>query len=232
VNNFWKCLSHASTVAVEGDVEANYHLKPRSLPMKTLRFFALALVSAGLFSSIILADDTQQPPAKNTQKGIATSGKLSEEEMAKQPPLPKKESVSRLHTLLNETKVTFERRMDTKANVEFFVISEFGYDNFTFDIEESASKRYFWIVFPCGKAPESGMPAEAMAKLLGENGKMSTAYFSYNAKSRHVSLKMPISTAGMDAAALKRELNTLAKYASETRSLWDPLNWNKLVEKE
>lgn len=200
--------------------------------MKTLRFFALALVSAGLFSTITLADETQQPPVKNAQKSVATTGKLSEEEMAKLPPLPRKESVSRLHSLLTEAKVTFERRMDTKANVEFFVISEFGYDNFTFDIEESASKRYFWIVFPCGKAPESGMPAEVMTKLLGENGKMSTAYFSYDSKSRRIQLKMPLATAGMDAAALKRELNTLAKYASETRTLWDPMNWNKMVEKE
>lgn len=195
--------------------------------MKTLRFFALALVSAGLFSSITLADD----PIKEVIRP-SSSGKLSEEEMAKLPPLPKKESGSRLQKLLTETKVTFERRVDTKVNAEFFVISEFGYDNFTFDIEESASKRYFWIVFPCGKAPESGMPAEVMTKLLGENGKMSTAYFSYDSKSRRIQLKMPLATAGMDAAALKRELNTLAKYASETRSLWDPLNWNKMAEKE
>ncbi len=200
--------------------------------MKTLRFFALTLVSAGLFSTITLADD----PVKGLS-GSGSSGKLSLEEIAKLPPLPRKEtaskeSVSRLHKLLTETKVTFERRMDTKANVEFFVISEFGYDNFTFDIEESASKRYFWIVFPCGKAPESGMPAEVMTKLLGENGKMSTAYFSYDLKTRRVQLKMPLATAGMDAAALKREFNTLAKYASETRSLWDPMNWNKMVEKE
>ncbi len=215
--------------------------------MKTLRFFALALVSAGLFSSISLADDTTPPtPPKKpwiglfnptTKGGEDKKGSENKLELKTTPidldklgKIESKFEISRLASMLAQMNVKFDRKFDAKYNAEYFVVSEYGYDRFRFDLEESASKRYIWVVFPCTKVPETGAPAGIMENLMTKNGKMATAFFTFNPKTRMILLKMPIATQSLDSVELQKQINWLMKFANETRYLWDANSWDQKDE--
>jgi hypothetical protein len=136
----------------------------------------------------------------------------------------------KLDAMMKDLKVNYEKKLDEKANVVYFTVAEYGPENFCFDIELSKNQQYTWILFPCGKAPESGIPAEIMQKMLAEQSKMCTAFFQYNPSTRMITLKMPMATP-VDAKQLKQEINWMLKDASRTRPLWDSTQWTTSASK-
>lgn len=180
--------------------------------MKTLRLFTLSLVTAGLFAGNLFAEDKPASPAIPR---------------ATTPSQPNK-----LETVLKETGIPFEKKMDEKTKLEYFVVKEYSHENFYFEIEESKDKHYTWIYFPCGKVPETGIPSEIMEKLMSENSKMGTSFFAYYPKTRMISLKMSLSTASLDAKILKNDIHWMLKDASRTRNLWDSNQWNKTASEK
>ncbi len=187
--------------------------------MKTLRFFALSLVTAGLFTGNLFAADNGKPTNPGETKSVpaATKPTNGADNVGAKP--------DRLEGMIKDMGVVFEKKIDEKVNVTYFAVKEYGPDNFFFDIEESKSKTYTWVVFPCGKVPDSGIPAEIMEKLLTENTKMGTAFFQYLPASKMIYLKMPLSNAVLNAKTLKQEINWMLKDAARTRPLWDSTQW-------
>ena len=181
--------------------------------MNTLRLFALSLVTAGLFAGSILADDTK--PAGETKSAPAVTK------------APEVTQPNRLEKLLKETGIPFEKKVDEKSKVTYFVVKEYGPENYYFEIEETRNTHYTWVTFPCGKAPEAGIPAEIMEKLLTENTKMGTSFFQYSPKTKMICLKMPLASAALDAKLLKADIHWLLKDANRTRNLWDSNQWSK-----
>lgn len=179
--------------------------------MKTLRLFALSVVAAGLVAGSTFADEGK--PATGGEAKPAPAAKAPENESPK------------LEAMMKELNVSYEKKLDEKANVVYFAVKEYGPDNFFFDVEASKSGNYTWVLFPCGKVPDSGIPAEIMEKLLAEHGKMGTAFFHYNPKTKMIMLKMPLATSTLDAKRLKQEINWMLKDASRTRPLWDSAQW-------
>ncbi len=194
--------------------------------MKTLRLFALSVVAAGLVAGSTFADEGK--PANGGEARGANGGqpKPAKVEEAKPAPVAKAavNESPKLDAMMKELKVNYEKKLDEKANVVYYTVSEYGPENFSFDIELSKSQQYTWILFPCGKAPESGIPAEIMQKMLAEHSKMCTAFFQYNPSTRMIMLKMPMATP-VDAKQLKQEINWVLKDASRTRPLWDSTTW-------
>lgn len=209
--------------------------------MKTLRLFALSLVSVGLLAAATVAQEESvkpnvklpdnflndegsapPPPVKKAPATTKTNKPASTTSNAAEPKL---HTSPKLEAMLKEMGINFEKKVDEKAGVEYFVVRDFGAENFTFDIEESKSKNYLWVNFPCTKAPESGVPAEMMEKMLSENNQMATSFFSYYPKSRMIYLKTPLAN-NLDAKGLKASLNWIVKDASRTRNLWDSSKWN------
>jgi len=193
--------------------------------MKTLRFFALSLVTAGLFTGNLLAADNGKPTGAGETKAnppVSTSAQPGVNETSPTKP-------GRLEGMIKDMGVVFEKKIDQKVNATYFAVKEYGPDNFLFEIEESKSKIYTWVVFPCGKVPDSGIPAEIMEKLLIENTKMGTAFFQYLPASKMIYLKMPLSSAALNAKTLKQEINWMLKDAARTRPLWDSTQWSTSV---
>ena len=189
--------------------------------MKTLRLFALSLATAGLFTGNLFAADNGKPTGAGEIKAnppVSTSAQPGVNETSPTKP-------DRLEGMIKDMGVVFEKKIDQKVNVTYFAVKEYGPDNFFFDIEESKSKAYTWVVFPCGKVPDSGIPAEIMEKLLTENTKMGTAFFQYYPVTKTIVLKMPLSSAVLDAKTLKQEINWMLKDATRTRPLWDSTQW-------
>ena len=211
--------------------------------MNLLRLFSLSLVSAGLLVAATVAqEESVKPPVKGpdiflndeeappvttkktvkTNKPATTPATTSTTEKAE----PKIQTSPRLEAMLKEMGINFEKKVDEKAGTEFFIVRDYGPENFTFDLEESKSRNYVWVNFPCTKAPESGVPAEMMEKMLAENNNMGTSYFSYYPKSRMLFLKTALANSSLDAKSLKNSLNWIVKDASRTRNLWDSSKWN------
>ena len=200
--------------------------------MKTLRLFALSVVTAGMMAGSAFADEGK--PVNGGETRGANGGQAKPANGGETKPAPvAKAAVNespKLEAMMKELKVTYEKKLDEKANVVFFTVSEYGPENFCFDIELSKSQQYTWILFPCGKAPESGIPPEIMQKMLAEHSKMCTAFFQYNPDTRMIMLKMPMATP-VDAKQLKQEINWVLKDASRTRPLWDSTQWSTSASK-
>lgn len=179
--------------------------------MKTLRLFALSVVAAGLVAGSTFADEGKP----------ATGGNAKPAPVAK---APENES-PKMDAMMKELNVSYEKKLDEKANVVYFAVKEYGPDNFCFDVEVSKSQNYTWVLFPCGKALDSGIPAEIMEKMLVEQTKMGTAFFQYNPTTKMIFLKMPLATSTLDAKRLKQEINWMLKDATRTRPLWDSTTW-------
>ena len=135
--------------------------------------------------------------------------------------------ISRLQRWVEEAGLPHERKFDEKYKSEFFIVKDYGYDHFRFELEESPSGKYVWIVFPCAKVPETGIPSVAMEGLMTKSGQMATAFFTYQPKTKTIFLKMPIATQSLNGLELKKQIDWLMKFANETRYLWDPRSWNK-----
>lgn len=207
--------------------------------MTTLRLFALSLVSVGLLATAAMAQEESTKPAvqgpdsflsdagsappATTKKTVKTSKPATNKPASNAPSI---QTSPRLESMLKEMGVNFEKKVDTQAGVEYFVVRDYGAENYTFDLEESKSRNYVWVNFPCTKAPESGVPAEMMEKMLAENNNMATSFFSYYAKTRMIFLKTPLANSTLDAKTLKSSLNWIVKDASRTRNLWDSSKWN------
>ena len=179
--------------------------------MKTLRLFVLSVVAAGLVAGSNVADEGK--PANGGNAKPAPVAKTPENESPK------------LEAMMKELNVSYEKKLDEKANAVYFSVKEYGPDNFFFDVEASKSQNYTWVLFPCGKVPDTGIPADIMEKLLAEHSKMGTAFFQYNPKTKMIFLKMPLASSTLDAKRLKQEINWMLKDASRTRPLWDSTQW-------
>ncbi len=187
--------------------------------MKTLRLFALSVVAAGLFAGSVFADNDKPANPGDGQPAPAA---------AKSGESPQ---LDRLEKLLKETGIPFEKKWDDKAKYFYFAVKEYGHENFNFELELSKDAHYTWVIFPCGKVPESGIPADIMEKLLGENSKMGVSSFQFYPASRTLSLKMNLSSASLDAKMLKSDIHYMLKDASRTRHLWDSTTWSSSASK-
>ncbi|MFT3882879.1 MAG: hypothetical protein QM703_24895 [Gemmatales bacterium] len=216
--------------------------------MKTLRLFALSVVAAGLVAGSAYADEGkpvhggetrnanggQAKPATGGETRPVNSGEVKPVKAEETKPAPVAKAAlnesPKLEAMVKELKLTYEKKLDEKANVVYFNVTEYGPESFCFNIELSKNLQYTWILFPCGKAPESGIPPEIMQKMLVEQSRMCTAFFQYDPNTRMIMLKMPMATP-VDAKQLKQEINWVLKDASRTRSLWDSTQWSPSAAK-
>ncbi|MBL8821014.1 MAG: hypothetical protein JNJ77_00375 [Planctomycetia bacterium] len=187
--------------------------------MFMLRLLSLCVLSTGMLAGNSVADE-----GKASNKPVVTKPALKD---AASKPVAAEDESPKLEKMVKEMGVTYEKKKDTKTGATYFLIKEYGQDNYFFEIEESKSKNYTWVVLPCTKAPESGIPGEVMEKLLVENTRMGTGFFVYYPTNRMIMLKMPLATASLDAKSLKHNINWMLKDASRTRQLWDSTEWNK-----
>lgn len=185
--------------------------------MNTLRLLALTILAVSMLTNNLVAADNGKPTKPGEPKPVPAATK---------PDIGADKS-DRLEGMIKEMGVNFEKKADEKTGAVYFLVKEYGPDSYFFEIEESKNKNYTWVSFPCTKAPESGIPAEVMEKMLTENTKMSTAYFQYFPKNRMIMLKMPLASSTLNAKELKQHINWLLKDASRTRPLWDSTAWGK-----
>lgn len=192
--------------------------------MFMLRILSVCVLSTGMIAGNGVADE-----GKTGNKPVVVKPALKD---AANKPVTADDESPQLEKMIKEMGVSYDKKKDTKTGATYFLIKEYGQDNYFFEIEESKSKNYTWVVFPCTKAPESGIPADVMEKLLTENTRMGTGYFVYYPTTRMITLKMPLATASLDAKSLKQNINWMLKDASRTRQLWDSTEWNKSTSKE
>ncbi|MFT3882880.1 MAG: hypothetical protein QM703_24900 [Gemmatales bacterium] len=186
--------------------------------MKTLRLFALSVVAAGLVAGSVFAENGKPANPGDTQPAPA----------AKQGEHPLQD---RLENALKATGIPFEKKWDEKGKYHYFAVKEYTHEYFNFELEESKDKHYTWVLFPCTKVPETGIPNEIMEKLMSENAKMGVNSFQYYPKTRMLYLKSTLSTASLDGNMLKGDIHNMLKDASRTRPLWDSTQWSTSASK-
>lgn len=187
--------------------------------MFLLRLLSLCVLSTGMVAGNSIADE-----GKTGEKPVIA--KPSVKDAASKPVTIIDES-PQLEKMIKEMGVNFEKKKDTRSGTTYFLVKEYGQDNYFFEIEESKSKNYTWVVLPCTRAPESGIPAEVMEKLLIENTRMGTCFFVYYPTTRMIMLKMPLASASLDSKNLKQNINWMLKDATRTRQLWDSSEWTR-----